>query len=130
MLKPAVLTDESKKDRSKENKFPVRPLILLPSEVEFLLSYLAKEDDDNIDVINYDNEEDRSLLEDNNDNNVSEIQSCIYLCICIYIHMHTYMFIYDVIYMFIYNVIKIYNIIYKHIYVYIYVCMFIVTFIT
>ena len=102
MLKPTVLTDESKKDRSKENKFPVRPLILLPSEVEFLLSYLAKEDDDNIDVINYDNEEDRSLLEDNNDNNVSEIQSCIYLCICIYIHMHTYMFIYDVIYMFIY----------------------------
>jgi hypothetical protein len=112
MLKPAVLTDESKKGRSEENKFPVRPLILLPSEVEFLLSYLAKGDDDNKDVINYDNEEDRRLLEDNDDNNVSEIQSCIYLFICIYIHIHTYVFIYNVIYLYISICIYVYNNIY------------------
>ena len=119
MLKPAVLTDESKKGRLEENKFPVRPLILLPSEVEFLLSYLAKGDDDNKDVINYDNEEDRRLLEDNDDNNVSEI---IFMYIYLYTQIYTYVFIYDVIYMFTYNAI--------YICVYVYVYMFIITFIT
>jgi hypothetical protein len=89
LLKPAVLTDESKKNPLEVNKFPIRPLILLPSEVEFLLAYLAKGDDNSIDVINYDNEEDRSLLEDNdNDNNVSEIQLCIYVSIYIYTNLY------------------------------------------
>ena len=96
MLKPAVLTDENNKNLLEMNKFPVRPLILLPSEVEFLLSYLAKDDDHSIDVINNDNEEDRSLLEENDANNVSELHSYvymyIYICIQTYIHsyIHTY----------------------------------------
>jgi len=98
MLKPAVLTDESKKGRSEENKFPVRPLILLPSEVEFLLSYLAKGDDDNKDVINYDNEEDRRLLEDND---VSEIQSCIHLYMMLYICLYIMLYIFVYMYMYI-----------------------------
>ncbi len=115
MLKPAVLTDESKKGRSEENKFPVRPLILLPSEVEFLLSYLAKGDDDNKDVINYDNEEDRRLLEDNDDNNVSEIQSCIYLCTFIYIHIYILMYLYMMLYICLY--IMLYIFVYMHMYI-------------
>ena len=117
MLKPAVLTDESKKGRSEENKFPVRPLILLPSEVEFLLSYLAKGDDDNKDVTNYDNEEDRRLLEDNDDNNVSEIQSCIYLCTFIYIHIYILMYLYMMLY------ICLYIMLYIFVYMYMYICL-------
>lgn len=117
MLKPAVLTDESKKARSEENKFPVRPLILLPSEVEFLLSYLAKGDDDNKDVINYDNEEDRRLLEDNDDNNVSEIQSCMYLCTFIYIHIYILMYLYMMLY------ICLHIMLYIFVYMYMYICL-------
>jgi hypothetical protein len=117
MLKPAVLTDESKKDRTEENKFPVRPLILLPSEVEFLLSYLAKGDDDNKDVINYDNEEDRRLLEDNDDYNVSEIKSCIYLCTFIYIHKYILMYLYMMLY------ICLYIMLYIFVYMYMYICL-------
>jgi len=117
MLKPAVLTDESKKGRSEENKFPVRPLILLPSEVEFLLSYLARGDDDNKDVINYDNEEDRRLLEDNDDNNVSEIQSCMYLCTFIYIHIYILMYLYMMLY------ICLYIMLYTFVHMYMYICL-------
>jgi len=67
LLKPSVLSYEDQKNPHDKNKFPIRPLILLPSEIEFLLNYLAK--DDKNEMINYDNEEDLSLLE--NDANVS-----------------------------------------------------------
>lgn len=74
ILKPSSPSIDQSHNPVGISHFPVRPLILLPSEVEFLLSYLAK--DDVVEVLDYDSEEDRSLIED--DNHVSVQINIVY----------------------------------------------------